>query len=150
MKKLEIINTSLLIFIVILLTYQSFQLGKIGSLLNSSVQDIPKQIQQTNKAQTNWRVDCGNSLDNYDAVFIYSPFCPHSARMKPLVENADIKFYWINPFDSRCSGMNLAQFNYSRFVPHFYCLKSHKFRIGEMSSQDFKKWVDDCKNFNTK
>ena len=106
----------------------------------------PQILSETGEVQE-WRNDCSKSTEGYDAVFIYMSTCPYSRRMKPLVENAsdELKWYWINVRDPACASLNLTEFKYKGFVPHFYCLKTGEERTGAMSETDFYEWVNNCK-----
>jgi len=142
MKKVEIATLTLLTIIVALQLYSILQVVNILSLLsNFQIQQIPSE---TSQQFSEWRVDCGNSLENYDAVFIYLDTCPHSQRMKPLVEASKLNWYWINPRDSKCFSLNLSKFNFYGFVPHFYCLKTNQSHTGAMPEDEFKNWTLNC------
>jgi len=116
--------------------------------LNSRPTETSQQTQPQSNVQSNvqFKLDCGKSLDNYDAIFIYVPTCPHCQKMEPLVEKSSIKFYWINPQEVSCAGLNLTKFNFGGYIPHFYCIKTGDFYTGEMPEQDFNTWVNKCKS----
>jgi len=89
----------------------------------------------------NFRSDCEKELEGYDGVFVYSPNCPFSRRMIPLVEKSELKWYWINVLDSNCRKFNLTGFDYKGFVPHFYCFRTNSSHTGAMSEERFLNWT---------
>jgi len=139
MNKVEIATLGLLIVILAL------QIYSLNILSKFQVKQEKPQAPEILETKSEWRVDCGNSIENYDAVFIYLPTCPFSMRMKPLVENSDLNWYWINPYDSRCSSINLTKFNFTGFVPHFYCLKTGESHTGALPEEEFNNWINQCK-----
>lgn len=123
-----------------MLLFNSFQLSQISQKMERITEFLFPQ-----QSQVEWKSDCEKSLNGYGAVFIYLPTCHHCQKMKPLVEEAEIKFYWVNPQNSKCANLNLTEFNFQGFVPHFYCLKTKDSHTGELPKEQFDAWVNNCK-----
>jgi len=100
------------------------------------------------KKKIDIKVDCNNTIDGYDAVFIYSPSCPHCRKMIPMVESSNIKWYWIYPGNPSCKDINYTRFGFKGYVPHFYCLKNGYNHTGEMTEDMFQEWVSGCGSVN--
>ena len=134
------------IVIALLALNLAVSLVNTAILLTSQNEAKPQIPSETGEVQE-WENDCSKSTEGYDAVFIYMPTCPYSQRMKPLVEKTSdkLKWYWVNVRDPACASLNLTNFKYKGFVPHFYCLKTGEERTGAMSETDFYEWVNNCK-----
>jgi len=147
---LLIINTVLNV-VVVFLIYNSMQkiqnLQQISRQLQQNVNNQPPaNVPQTNDIELmNQRNDCDKDVKGYEAVFIYSPTCPHCQKMKPLVSNSSLKWYWVNVYNQTCMSLNLSVFKFEGWVPTFYCLKTGNVHVGEMTQEDFQKWVASCR-----
>ncbi|MEM5866323.1 MAG: hypothetical protein QXG39_00185 [Candidatus Aenigmatarchaeota archaeon] len=139
----KIVDTVILVLLAVNLFY-TFQLEqKITSIYNVVFGGQQNQQNQNQQNQVNWQKnDCGKSLNGYEVVFAYMPTCPYCARMKPLVESSSAKFYWLDI--TNCPSMNFSEIKFTGYVPHFYCVKTGSFRVGAMSEDVFKSWVENC------
>jgi len=144
MKVGKIVEIMALAAILIMQIFSIYKILELSEKLESS---RPFQTNQQFQPSVplDWQIDCEKDLNGYDAVFIYLPTCPHCQRMEPLVKSSDLKFYWINVGNPQCSSLNLTEFNFQGFVPHFYCLKNGNSHIGEMPEEQFRNWTKSCK-----
>jgi len=109
-------------------------------LSNQSVEKDKFYI--TSNDLRNYRSDCKKPLENYDGVFIYSPSCPFSKRMIPLIEKSNLSWYWVNIVDNNCLSLNLSRFDYRGYVPHFYCFRTNSSHTGSLPEDRFNQWVN--------
>jgi len=134
------LSTILLLLLIIL------SITQIVLLHQLSVQLLTIAIQQPNHNPeniqiSNWKNDCGKPLEGYDGLFVYMTTCPFSNRMKPLVEKSNLKWYWVDVRDPKCKNINLSKFNYSGYVPFFYCFKTGSYHVGAMPEEQFINWT---------
>jgi len=122
--------------------YFTFSLNsKLNQALINGENHTVKFQNNFNSLNLSFKSDCGKEVKGYDGIFIYSPACPFSRRMIPIIEKSKLKWYWANVLDSKCREMNLTEFNYKGFVPHFYCFKTNVSHTGAMSEGRFSNWT---------
>jgi hypothetical protein len=107
-----------------------------------------------------YRNDCGKPLTGFDALFVYSPGCPHCKADLTSIKNLNLteNFYMINAESLTCQTIinqysdyvvrhknsNMPNATAGLSIPTKVCLYNNKTFIGEMPQTQLLEFYENC------